>query len=147
MQENEFSGKISMYPSTMQSLSTHVDKLVTSNSKYVSQPHILVYMLNLATCRTCPEAELAPVSPTWSRIENPSLGITVCHHSASLVMPNGDPRDGLFYILIDSYIIFRVAGGQARSFFFDLGSPAKKQKRGKTSVLFDFFKKSLLLGG
>ena len=42
------------------------------------------------------------------RIEkNPSLGITVCHHSASLVMPNGDPRDGFFYptltLMIDSY--------------------------------------------
>ena len=30
-QENEFSGTISMYPSTMQPLCTHVDKLVTSN--------------------------------------------------------------------------------------------------------------------
>ena len=33
----------------------------------------------------------------------------VCHHSASLVMSNGDPRDGLFYptltLMIDSYII------------------------------------------
>ena len=39
--------------------------------------------------------------------KNPSLGITVCHHSASLVMPNGDPRDGFFYptrtFMIDSY--------------------------------------------
>ena len=26
--------------------------------------------------------------------KNPSLGITVCHHSASLVMPNSDPLDG-----------------------------------------------------
>ena len=26
--------------------------------------------------------------------KNPSLTITVCHHSASLVMPNGDPGDG-----------------------------------------------------
>ena len=34
-----------------------------SRLKYVSQPHILVYMLNIARCRTCPEAELAPVSP------------------------------------------------------------------------------------
>ena len=25
-------------------------------------------------------------------IENPSLEITICHHSASLVMPNDDPR-------------------------------------------------------
>ena len=30
-------------------------------------------------------------------MENPSLAITVCHHSASLVMPIGDPRDGSFY--------------------------------------------------
>ena len=28
------------------------------------------------------------------KIENPSLGIIVCHHSARLVMPNSDPRDG-----------------------------------------------------
>ena len=32
--------------------------------------------------------------------ENPSLVITVCHHSASLVMPNGDPRDGYFYPIL-----------------------------------------------
>ena len=39
--------------------------------------------------------------------KNPSLEITVCHHSASLVMPNGDPQDGFFYptltVMIDSY--------------------------------------------
>ena len=29
-------------------------------------------------------------------IESMSLGITVCHHSASLVMPNSDPGDGFF---------------------------------------------------
>ena len=70
MQENKFSGTKSMYPSTMQPLCTHVDKLVTSRliSKYVSQPHILFYMLNIATCRTCPEAELAPVSPSCLEI-------------------------------------------------------------------------------
>ena len=41
------------------------------------------------------------------KIENPSLGITVCHHSASFKMPNGDPVDGFFYptltLMIDSY--------------------------------------------
>ena len=41
----------------------------------------------------------------WDR-ENPSLVITVCHHSASPVMPIGDPRDGFFYptltLMIDS---------------------------------------------
>ena len=34
--------------------------------------------------------------------------VTVCHHSASLVMPNGDPPDRLFYtltLMIDSYIV------------------------------------------
>ena len=40
--------------------------------------------------------------------KNPSLAITVCHHSASLVMPIGDPRDGFFYptltLMIDPYI-------------------------------------------
>ena len=41
--------------------------------------------------------------------KNLSLGIPVCHHSASLVMPNGDPGDGFFYptltLMIDSYIL------------------------------------------
>ena len=56
MQENEFSGTISIYPSTMQPLCrpTHVDKLVTSISKYVSRPHIIVYMLNIATAEHAP---------------------------------------------------------------------------------------------
>ena len=40
--------------------------------------------------------------------KNLSLGITVCHHSANLVMPNGDPRDGFLYptltLMVDSYI-------------------------------------------
>ena len=39
--------------------------------------------------------------------KNPSLGMTVCHHSASLVLRNGDPLDGFFYptltLMIDSY--------------------------------------------
>ena len=42
--------------------------------------------------------------------KNPSLGITVCHHSASLVMPNDDPRDNFFYpthtLMMNSYILF-----------------------------------------
>ena len=40
---------------------------------------------------------------------NLSLVINVCHHSASLMMPTGDPRDRFFYptskIKIDSYNI------------------------------------------
>ena len=43
------------------------------------------------------------------RIENPSLGITVFYHLASLVIPNGDPRDRFSHptltLMIDSYII------------------------------------------
>ena len=40
-------------------------------------------------------------------MKNPSLAITVYHHSASLAMPIGDPRDGFFYptrtLMMDSY--------------------------------------------
>ena len=32
--------------------------------------------------------------------KNPTLKITVCHHSASLVMPIRDPRDELFYPIL-----------------------------------------------
>ena len=42
---------------------------------------------------------------------------------------------------------FRGAGEQAHS-FGDIGSPAKKaKKKGKASILFDFLKFLLLLGG
>ena len=37
---------------------------------------------------------------------NLSLGITICHHSASLMMPNGDPRDGFFYLTLILMIDF-----------------------------------------
>ena len=41
--------------------------------------------------------------------KNLSLEITVCHHSASLVMPNGDPRGQFFYpaltLIMDSCIL------------------------------------------
>ena len=35
---------------------------------------------------------------------NLSLGITVCHHSASLVMPNDDPRDRSFFLTLTRMI-------------------------------------------
>ena len=42
-------------------------------------------------------------------IEKSILAIAVCHHSANLVMPIGDPRVGFFYptltLMIDSYIL------------------------------------------
>ena len=48
----------------------------------------------------------------WDR-KNPSLGIIVCHHLASLVMPNGDPQDGFFYatltLMIDSYNLTEIS--------------------------------------
>ena len=41
--------------------------------------------------------------------KNPSLWITNCQHSARLVIPNGDLRDGYFYpiltLMIDSFIL------------------------------------------
>ena len=41
------------------------------------------------------------------RQKNPSLAITVWHHSASLMMPESDHRDRFFYLsltlMIDSY--------------------------------------------
>ena len=38
------------------------------------------------------------------RQKNPSLVITVWHHSASLVMPDSDPQDGFFYLPLTSMI-------------------------------------------
>ena len=42
---------------------------------------------------------------------NPSLVITVCHSSVMLVMPNGDPRNGIFdpalMLMKISYILFQ----------------------------------------
>ena len=44
-----------------------------------------------------------------SKKKNLSLAITVCHHSASLVMSIGDPRDGFFYptltLMINSFTV------------------------------------------
>ena len=65
MQENEFSGTISIYPSTMQPLCrpTHVDKLVTSNFQICFPAPYLSLHAKYSHCRTYPEAELGPVSP------------------------------------------------------------------------------------
>ena len=42
-------------------------------------------------------------------IENPSLKLTICHHSASILMPIGDSLNRLFYPtltpIIDSYVV------------------------------------------
>ena len=45
----------------------------------------------------------------WCELKILSLGITVRHHLAGLVMPNSYPRDGIIYlhltIIIDSNVI------------------------------------------
>ena len=46
------------------------------------------------------------------QLKIPSLGITIRHHSASLVMPNSYPRDGIFNTHLTtikvSYMLTRV---------------------------------------
>ena len=77
-----------------------------------------------------------------------SLGITVCHHSASLVMPIGDPRDGYFYptltLMIDSYYLYvgsaisQSSSGTAKSTDTELTEIVETDKDGnivKTSKL------------
>ena len=60
MQVNEFSGTISMHPSTMQPVCTHVDKLVTSDFKlcfpapYLSLHAKYCHMQNMPRGRTNP---------------------------------------------------------------------------------------------
>ena len=69
---------------------------------------------DMVTCRlsSCTHSvQSTPADNTqkrvWQYIEK-ERKITVCHHSASLVMPSSDSRDGLFYpnltLMIDSYI-------------------------------------------
>ena len=41
--------------------------------------------------------EKVSIMSVWYGQKNPSLEITVWHHSASLVMPINDPRDRFFY--------------------------------------------------
>ena len=41
--------------------------------------------------------EKVSIMGVWCGQKNLSLGITVRHHSASLVMPISDPRDRFFY--------------------------------------------------
>ena len=45
-------------------------------------------------------------------MKNPSLVITTCHRSASLVMPIGDPWDRFFYptltLMMDSYYLDHI---------------------------------------
>ena len=40
--------------------------------------------------------EKESIKVVWCELKIPSLGITVRHHLASLVMPNSYPREGIF---------------------------------------------------
>ena len=56
--------------------------------------------------------EKEPVMVVRFELKIPSLGITVRHHSASLVMPNSYPRDGILNPILtnvkDSYSLRTV---------------------------------------
>ena len=55
---------------------------------------------SLFTCKNAVfngEQEKEPIICVRMGKKNMSLRITVCHHSASLVMPICDPQDGVFY--------------------------------------------------
>ena len=53
------------------------------------------------------------------RQKNPYLRITVWHHSASLMMPDSNPRDRFFYLsltpMIDSYNISKILSDEILS--------------------------------
>ena len=57
------------------------------------------------------EQEKESISRVRVGSKNLPLGITVCHHSGSLVIPNGDPRERFPYptlsLMIDSYILLQ----------------------------------------
>ena len=42
------------------------------------------------------EQEKESITPVRMGLKNASIVITICHHLASLVMPNDDPRNGIF---------------------------------------------------
>ena len=54
--------------------------------------------------------EKVSIMDVWCGLKNLSLGITVRHHSASLVMPISDPRDRFFYHtpMKDTYILIKA---------------------------------------
>ena len=81
----------------------------------LKEPRILYFFLNLCNKPIIQEHSFTTKISYFlriyheceGRIEKSVLLVTVCHHSASLVMPNGDPQDGLFYHtltrIIDSF--------------------------------------------
>ena len=59
------------------------------------------------SCEDGIEKSVTRITEWHHKAKNPSLAITVFHHSASPVMPIGDARDGFFYptltLMMDSY--------------------------------------------
>ena len=84
----------------------HVDQWRQCNIKNMSSCRISAYsgfsgclfhdfpIKNEVFCGEQEKESIIRVRMGW---KNPTLAITVCHHTASLVMPIGDPRDGFFY--------------------------------------------------
>ena len=63
MQENEFSGIISIYPSTMQPLCTHVNKLVTSNFQICFPAPYLSLYAKYSHMPSMPRGQTSPGLP------------------------------------------------------------------------------------
>ena len=65
MQGNESSGTITMHPSSMQPLRTHVDKLVTSNFQLCfPAPHLSLYA-KYSHMSNMPQGRTSPGLPYW----------------------------------------------------------------------------------
>ena len=96
MQENEFSGATSLYPSAMQPLYTHVNKLVTSNfqicfpAPYLSLHAKYSHMPDMPRGRTSPglpyHYRWAIIGPPAKRDNGPTLnaGMVACDFSGDL---------------------------------------------------------------
>ena len=66
MQGNEFSGTITMHPSSMQPLRTHVDKLVTSNFQiWFPAPHLSVLHAKYSHMSNMPQGRTSLGLPYW----------------------------------------------------------------------------------
>ena len=63
MQENEFSGTQSMYPSTVQPLCTHVDKLVTNNLQICFPAPYLILHAKYSRTPNMPVGRTSPGLP------------------------------------------------------------------------------------
>ena len=79
MQENEFSVTIWIYPSTMQHLSTHLDKLVTSNFQICFPAPYLSLHAKYSHLRNMPRGRTSTGLPYKS-----SSSITVKRHAMVL---------------------------------------------------------------